>query len=632
MLGQRQGRIIRGGLVVVKTLAGQIVSVWRLISWRHRLCLGGALLVMSLASGANTAIALCLGWLVDAVNPQVHRGETQAALARTATIILGLVGLAYLIRETMNVLRRYLVEEMCTRVDKDMHVRVVSHLMKVELARLEEGQVGALYGRITRSVEGLVRFLRIGFLDFVPALFTGIFALWATLAKQPRMAVAMAGVIPLSLGLTIWQLITQRGVRLALLRTREAIDGTVVEQLGGIDYIRAANTHQIETGRVERAAEQRRASELRHHFQMSLFGSGKAINEGFFHLVVIAYAIYLLLHGAVLPGEILTFSVLYLNVMAPLNEVHRFVDEAQECSLRVRDLLDLLAEPIDVSFHAISPCEPRLLVGEPVFASDGLCVALGARREAQRRVLHGLSITLHHGETIGVAGRSGCGKSTWLRTLLRLAHPCDGEANFCGMSLSQLSREDIGQMVGYVGQNPFVFAGTIAQNIAYGCASATPDDIERAAALACIDEEILSMPGGYAARVAERGQNLSGGQKQRLALARVFLKNPPILVLDESTSALDNIVERRVQQAIARARAERTVIIVAHRLSTLRQADRILVFEDGRIVETGTYAELILKGGVFAALARSAEGHPEFCEPEPPQFSGIEVPCLVSPA
>ena len=170
-----------------------------------------------------------------------------------------------------------------------------------------------------------------------------------------------------------------------------------------------------------------------------------------------------------------------------------------------------------------------------------------------------------------------------------------------------ISRQAIGELVGYVGQNPFVFAGTVAENIAYGCEAATHDQIRRAAERACIHDEIMVLPGGYDAPVAERGQNLSGGQKQRIALARVFLKNPPILILDEGTSALDNISERLVQRAITAARADRTVILVAHRLSTLREADRILVFDDGRIVETGTYADLVRHGGVFAELVRSAE-------------------------
>jgi ATP-binding cassette subfamily B protein len=160
-----------------------------------------------------------------------------------------------------------------------------------------------------------------------------------------------------------------------------------------------------------------------------------------------------------------------------------------------------------------------------------------------------------------------------------------------------------------VGQNPFVFAGTVAANIAYGCKDPSPEKISQAAQMACIHDEIMMMHGGYGARVAERGQNLSGGQRQRIALARIFLKNPPILILDEGTSALDNISERFVQQAITGARSDRTVILVAHRLTTLIDTDRILVFDDGRIVETGSYTELVRRDGVFAELVQSASGH-----------------------
>ena len=180
-----------------------------------------------------------------------------------------------------------------------------------------------------------------------------------------------------------------------------------------------------------------------------------------------------------------------------------------------------------------------------------------------------------------------------------------------GIPLCCVSRQDIGRLVGYVGQNPFIFAGTVSENITYGSENATDDQVRFAAELACVHHEIMAMPGQYEARIAERGQNLSGGQKQRIALARVFLKCPPILILDEGTSALDNISERRVQQAISAASADRTVILVAHRLTTLRQTDRILVFEDGRIVETGTYSELVRRNGVFAELVQSAEGSPQ---------------------
>src|SRR5262249_51903869 len=155
----------------------------------------------------------------------------------------------------------------CTRIDRDMCVRMVGHLMKADLSMMAQQQVGALHGRITRSVDGVVRFFRLSFLDFIPALLSGAFALTAALSKQPKVALAMAGVIPVSLTLTIWQLLTQKGIRLGLLRSREAMDGTIVEQLSGLDYVRAANTHEQEVRRVAKTAERRRSTELRHHFE-----------------------------------------------------------------------------------------------------------------------------------------------------------------------------------------------------------------------------------------------------------------------------------------------------------------------------------------------------------------------------
>jgi ATP-binding cassette subfamily B protein len=597
-------------------------QVWRLVPWPQKLALGVAVLVMTVASAANTAIPLYLGRLVDAVNPESHRGLTQAALTRVAAGYLAVIGLAYVVREALNVLRRYLVENTCTRIDRDMCVRVVSHLMKVDLSELAHEQVGSLHGRITRSVDGLVRFLRLSFLDFIPALMTGGFALVAALSKEPRIALAMVGVVPLSVALTMWQLVTQKGVRLGLMRSREAMDGTVVEQLGGLDYVRAANTHRQEVRRVARAAERRRAKEIRHHFEMSLFGCGKALNEGFFHLLVIAFAIYLFVHGGIRYGDILTFSVLYLNVMAPLNEVHRFVDEAHESSLKVGDLVEILTRPIDPSFKPTDSREPRIGVGTPLFSARDLVVDYRTADGRARRALNAVSLDIRHGQTIGVAGRSGCGKSTWLRVLMRLTHPSGGDVELGGVPLESVTREAIGRLVGYVGQNPFIFSGTIAENIAYGGEDSSPEDVVLAARMACIHDEIEAMPDGYASAVTERGQNLSGGQRQRIALARIFLKNPPVLILDEGTSALDNISERSVQEAINAARTDRTVILVAHRLTTLLNTDRIFVFDDGRVVETGTYEDLVDRGGHFADLVRSANGDSPFEGGDTPLMEG----------
>jgi len=281
-------------------------------------------------------------------------------------------------------------------------------------------------------------------------------------------------------------------------------------------------------------------------------------------------------------------------------------------------LLEMLAEPLDPSFLLSRPGEPRLVPGEPAIEAEDLVVEYVTPQGQRVHAVDNLSLTIRHGETIGIAGRSGCGKSTFLRVLLRLLHPDSGTMRLAGVPLEEVSRADISRLLGYVGQSPFVFAGTIAENIAYGNENVTLEDIQRAAEMAHLHDEILQMPGGYSSVVMERGSNLSGGQRQRLAIARILLKQPPILILDEATSALDNISERAVQRALGLTSADRTTILVAHRLSTLRDADRILVFDDGKIAEVGTYVELVQQGGLFSDLVLSAENGIEGQSPESP--------------
>lgn len=221
-----------------------------------------------------------------------------------------------------------------------------------------------------------------------------------------------------------------------------------------------------------------------------------------------------------------------------------------------------------------------------------------------------LSLAIRHGETIGIAGRSGSGKSTWIKVLLRLIHAQAGEIVLGGRTLHEVGRVELAQLVSYVGQNPFVFSGSIFENIAYGNGETTLAAVQRAAELANLHDEIPQMPGGYQAQVTERGQNLSGGQRQRLAIARLLLKEAPILILDEATSAPDNISERHVQAALRMDGSVRTTIIIAHRLTTLLGCDRILVFEDGRIGEEGNYEDLVAHEGLFAELVQCGETTP----------------------
>ena len=580
-------------------------EVWRLISRADKAGLITGVLIMALVAAVETGIAILIGWFFNRIAAFVGRPISE--WKNVVFVSLAVLAAAYIFKESLNFLRRWIVSGTTTAIERNMTVRLVGHLLKVDLGALARERIGSLHGRISRCVEGYVKFLRVSFSDFVPAILTALFALGAAVQQEWRVGLVMLCVVPISLLITIWQVSSQKGIRASLLQAKEGLDGTIVEQLGGLEYIRAANTYSAEVARVEEAASSRQQREATHSIAMARFDWMKAVNEGLFHVAIIGYAIILAAHGEIPFGKVLTFSVLFLNVMRPLKDVHRILDETYDSSIQVSVLLQMLAQPVDLSYGVVTLRPPRLDGRLPLLECDNLVVEYKTPEGDPRRILNGLTLEIRQGQTIGIAGRSGSGKSTWLRCVLRLIHPTSGEVLLGGVPIGVLSREDIGKSIGYVGQMPFVFSGTVADNISYGCGPVTPEQIEEAARQAHIHDEILQMPGGYKTVLTERGGNLSGGQRQRIALARMLLKNPPILILDEGTSALDNISERRVRAAIDHARQSHTVIMVAHRLTTLNQSDCIFVFDQGRVAEQGGFDELVAKNGIFAELVRSAE-------------------------
>jgi len=589
-----------------KSLAKCAAQTWTMVPAWHRFALGGASTLMAINSLANIYQALLLGQLVD----RVHDGlgnVSRETLSSQSLSILGVIAMLYLMREAFNVLRRVTVENSCTSLNRDMQLRVVRHVMQSDMQQLNTEKLGTLHGKIFRSVDGLIHFVRLMFLDLMPAIFTGLFAVVATLLKQPILGLVMLGVVPLSVFLTLRQLKSQKGVRLQLMRDCEEVDGTLVEQLSGLEYIRVANTVDQEMLRLNDLTDRRRRRELKHHFEMSLFGSSKALNEGFFHLCVLGLATYMAINQQISFGDILAFSALYGSVMSPLNEIHRVVDVGHESSLRMSDLQHLLIRPVDTSFETKPLPEPLNSLASPVLEVRNLSAGYRDPTGQFKPTLHDVEFQVLPGQCIGIAGQSGGGKSSLIKILLRLLHKGAGTVSLCGEPIEAVDRQSLADTISYVGQSPFVFAGTIRANIAYGCNGADRSAIEKAATAAHLHREILEMPGGYDAIVSERGSNLSGGQRQRLAIARLLLRNAPILILDEATSALDNISERHIQQSLGIRSGNQTILMIAHRLSTLRHCDKILVFDNGRIVESGSYESLVSANGKFSELLRASE-------------------------
>ena len=586
----------------IRELAEIVRWVVRGLARSQKMMLLLAMLLMLVTATLSNLPAILLGGMIDRMLGTANR-SLGVALPTILWILAAIVG-----RETLNVLRKYIVENTCTQVYKSKSVDAVTHLLRLDILAAGPNQrAGSIQGRMYRSIEGYVKLLKLAFLDLLPALFTGTCALYLVAARNPLLASIMACVIPAGVALTLFQMKTQRGIRVELLRAKEEIDGRIVELISGLEFIRAANTSPQEVTRIESSFERLRKREIRHHVWMAYFDAGKYLNEGIFYILVLIFAIWLSGSGRASIGDVLTYAVLFGAVVSPLREVHRILDEAHESAIRVKDLMDLMKWREDPSYHTdmlLKNGTNRAFPQETI-TFDKVAFMYPSANGSTNGV-QDFTVSIKSGERIGIVGASGSGKSTLLRLLLGLVRPQVGVIKVFGAELNRLSREQIAELFTFVPQTPFLFNGTVFENIAYGCRNVTVEDVIDASRSAQIHDEIMEFENAYEYVISERGANLSGGQRQRIALARALLRKTRILILDEATSALDTINERKVQAALTHVSVSRTLIIVAHRLSTLRDTDRILVFSGGNLVEDGSFESLLKSGGVFADLARAA--------------------------
>ena len=327
-------------------------------------------------------------------------------------------------------------------------------------------------------------------------------------------------------------------------------------------------------------------------------------------MILVGFTATLLLGGLQAAAGALavgTYSVLVFitqRLLWPLTRLGETLDLYQRAMASTNRVMNLLDTPM-----VAHPGDTALPVGSVHGEIDfrNVVFAYGGRSP----LLRDFSLRVEAGETVGIVGPTGSGKSTLVKLLLRFYELDGGEILLDGTPLCEIRLQDIRRAVGLVSQDVFLFPGTVRQNIAYGSFDAPLDEVVRAAKLAEAHDFITALPRGYDTIVGERGQKLSGGQRQRLAIARAILKDPPILVLDEATSAVDNETEAAIQRSLEHITENRTTLVIAHRLSTVRSADRIYVMEEGEIVEQGTHETLLLENGMYAALWRVQTGERE---------------------
>jgi len=479
------------------------------------------------------------------------------------------------------------------QVEHDLRLESYAHVQALDMAWHEARPTGSTLAVLNDDINQLERFLDSG-VDKLWQVALNVVLVGAVFAASSWTLTLLAFLpIPVIVVGSLWfqRRLTTRyaAVRAAVAR----ISGLVSANLGGMATIKTFTAEERELARVREASE---------HYRRTNAEAIKA-SAAFVPLIRMAilagFTTTLLLGGwYALDGrlEVGLYSVLVFmtqRLLWPLTSIGEVLDLYQRAMASVRRILALLAE------EPLTRPGPRSLErvrGE--LELHGVRAGYGDGPD----VLVDVDLRIPAGEVHAIVGATGAGKSTLLRMLLRFADPRAGRVTLDGVDLRELEWETLRGRIGYVAQDVFLFEGTIADNIAYGAPGASPEEIRRAAEQAAADEFIDRMPDGMQTWVGERGVTLSGGQRQRLALARAILRDPAVLILDEATSAVDNETEAAIQRSLAEVTEGRTTVLVAHRLSTVRHADRIWVLDRGRVVEAGSHDELVARGGLYADL------------------------------
>lgn len=486
-------------------------------------------------------------------------------------------------------------------VQHELRLEAYSHLQQLEMGFFEASSSGRLLAILSDDINQLERFLDHGANEILQLITTVLAVGGAMVWLSP----AVAGVSFIPIPLILWgSLNFQKRLQPRYREVRERagdLASRLANNLGGMLTIKS---YAAEPWENQRLAEQSQAYRI---------SNGRAISFSAAFIPLIRFAILFAFlailvigglqawQGAIAVGTYSFLVFITQRLLWPLTSLGRTLDDYQRAMASSQRVLDLIDTPIAI------PSGNRAL---PLSSVRGALRfrAVDFAYSGRDPLLQHFNLDVPAGSTIGIVGATGSGKSTIVKLLLRLYELQGGEILLDGIPIEQLQLADLRRAIGLVSQEVFLFHGTVAENIAYGSFEAPRAAIKRAAELAEAARFIEALPHGYDTVVGERGQRLSGGQRQRIALARAILKNPPVLILDEATAAVDNETEAAIQRSLDLITAERTTLVIAHRLSTVRHADQIVVMDQGRIVERGSHDQLIAAGGAYVNLWRVQAG------------------------
>lgn len=510
-------------------------------------------------------------------------------------VLLGI----FILKAGLNYVITYWGHVVGVRIQGDMRRDLFSHLQKLPFSYYDETKTGSIMSRLINDLFEISELAHHGPEDIFLSLVTMIGALIMVFTIHPVLSLVVIVVLPIIILLAVkLRGGMMKSFRLSREKTAE-INSTVESSVSGIRVSKAYTAENHESEKFKDANEGLQSARAMQYKAMSNFHTVMSFAMDFLYLLAfVAGGVLYCINWIEIDG--LTAYVLYVaSLITPIRTFVAIFEQIQQGMTGFERFVQTLAEKPENETE--TPVEVDKLSGNIVFEN----VSFRYKKEKddeESLILNDLSLNIKSGETVALVGPSGGGKTTLCNLIPRFYEIDQGRITIDGIDTKDMRFFDLRRNIGIVAQDVFIFSGTVKDNIAYGDFSATDEQIFEAAKLANIHEFITSLDDGYDTYVGERGVKLSGGQKQRIAIARAFLKNPPILILDEATSALDNVTEMQIQEALERLSVGRTTIVVAHRLSTVKNADEIIVVDHDGVKERGTHDELLQKGGMYATL------------------------------
>jgi len=517
------------------------------------------------------------------------------------TVLAVITLIVWILESAFEYANRVYWRNLAQAVEHEIRIEAYEHVQGLELAYFEDRSTGGLMSILNDDVNQLERFLDTGANSLIQVLTTVIVIGMFFMISAPTVAWMTIVPMPFIIYGSMW-FQKKLGPRYSKVREQVGIlNGQLSNNLSGIATIKSFTAEKHEVKRIAGDSNDYQDANKSAILLSSAFSPliRMAIVAGF--IAILVFGGQLALNGTLNVGlySILIFST--QRLLWPLTSLGETFDQYQRAMASTSRILDLLDTEAQIKDGTIDlPTEQ--VVGDVRFDDVHFSYSNGAE------ILKGLSLHIPAGETAAIVGATGAGKSTVIKMLLRFYDTTSGAVKLDGHNLRDLRMEDLRHAIGLVSQDVFLFHGTVSENIAYGTFNATREEIVEAAKIAEAHEFIMSLPQGYDTIVGERGQKLSGGQRQRISIARAILKNPPVLVLDEATSSVDNETEAAIQRSLEKIAVGRTTIVIAHRLSTVRNADRIFVLENGTLKEQGKHEDLSAGDGIYATLWRVQMG------------------------